>query len=352
MKYNAIWSIHLTSLSRVVERDIMPVKPMEKSQGNPAGGGDGHRNGPHAEDPNGVAPEIKSLRREDLLSTLGSNVRNHRKDRGMSQQALARAAGLSQRYVAQLEAGSGNISVGRLDDVAGVLGVRLAQLLRRPDSSSAALGGGEAASLRREILLHLGILPVPDLRNLLKRVRRVRPAKISSQPSIMALVGLRGSGKSTLGPLLAGSLNQSFVELDDLIQESTGLALTEIFELHGEQYYRLAERKALQGLISSGVGTVVAVSGGSVTDPELFRLLRERTLLIWLKTQPRLHMSRVLSQGDRRPMANRPDAQVELQALLTARTPYYEQARIIVDTSEPTPAACVKKLLSALRELQ
>jgi shikimate kinase len=84
----------------------------------------------------------------------------------------------------------------------------------------------------------------------------------------------------------------------------------------------------------------------------LFRLLRERTLLIWLKTQPGLHMSRVLSQGDRRPMTNRPDAQAELQALLTARTPYYEQARIIVDTSKPTPAACVKKLLSALRELQ
>jgi XRE family aerobic/anaerobic benzoate catabolism transcriptional regulator len=296
------------------------------------------------------------LRREDLLAELGHRVRALRTARGLSQQALARTAGLSPRFMAQLESGGGNISVANLAEVARALEVPLERLLApAPGAGEVATAkgaAGEAHRLRQEIDAALAGRGVAELRGMLAALRAGQPpspAESRPEPTVIALVGLRGAGKSTVGPLLAEALGRTFVELDEQIQELSGLAVSEIFEMHGEDYYRDAERRALTQLLAAGAPLVVAVSGGAVTDPALLSLLRERTLLVWLQATPQQHMQRVLSQGDRRPMADRPDAMAELRTLLRARHPLYAQARLTVDTSRATPEACVARLVAQLR---
>jgi XRE family aerobic/anaerobic benzoate catabolism transcriptional regulator len=297
----------------------------------------------------GAAAITRPERRQDLLAGLGRTVRRLRAERRLSRQQLAEAAGLSPRYLAQLEAGGGNISVARLAEVARALEASLPALLAQADGGKAS--GGEGASLRGAIEALLPGLGLERLRALLAELREENGRGTPAAPALVALVGLRGAGKSTVGPLLARSLRCPFVELDEVIQERTGLAVGEIFELHGERYYRDAERRALQHLLERDAPAVVAVSGGAVTDPETFRLLREGTLLVWLKAPPEAHMARVATQGDRRPMADRPNAMKELRALLAARVPYYEQARLIADTGTASPQECAEKLAAALREL-
>jgi XRE family transcriptional regulator, aerobic/anaerobic benzoate catabolism transcriptional regulator len=301
-------------------------------------------------------------RRAGLLGALGRTVRALRAGGGLSQQALAARAGLSPRFVSQLEAGEGNISVGKLAEVARALGVPLAALLA-PEAAAGdrngAAAAGDAEALRAYIAAALEGRSAGELRAMLAALDGTRPATLpgvpaaaeAAQPALIALVGLRGAGKSTVGPLLARALGRPFVELDDRIQEQSGLAVEEIFALHGEGYYRELERAALERLLAHGPSAVVAVSGGSVTDPALFRLLRERTLLVWVRARPEQHMERVASQGDQRPMADRADAMAELRNLLRARTPSYEQAQLVVDTSADTPQACVRRLVAGLRRL-
>jgi len=249
--------------------------------------------------------------RHPLLSRLGAAVRARRQALGWTRQALAHQAGLSLRFLAEVESGQANVSVIKLADLAQALNVSLTSLL------SGESGGGAAAS----------------------------------PPRVIALVGLRGAGKSTLGRLLGQRLGAPFVELDALIQEATGLALAELFELHGESYYRRAEREALERIVNGGKSCVVAVSGGIVTDPQALGLLRERTLMVWIKTRPEQHMQRVEAQGDRRPMANRPNAMAQLQGLLRARTPYYRQARLVLDTSAEPADVCAERLAEEIRRL-
>lgn len=298
----------------------------------------------HAEAQDGAG-----ARRDALLHGLGRTVRALRTELGFSQQALATRAGLSPRFVAQLEGGAGNISVAKLAELARALDVSPAHLLAANGGTRAA-PAGEAEALRREIATALHGREAGELRALLDTLRQ-RPAGESAAPGprSIALLGLRGAGKSTVGPLLAEALGVRFVELDDEIQDVTGLALREIFELHGEDYYRSAERQALERLLARGEAVVVAVSGGAVTDPAVFRLLRERFLAVWLRATPEQHMARVVEQGDRRPIANRPNAMAELRALLRAREPYYEQARLVADTSADPPDVCVSRLVEALR---
>jgi XRE family aerobic/anaerobic benzoate catabolism transcriptional regulator len=238
-------------------------------------------------------------------------VRARRQALSLTRQALANQAGLSLRFLAEVESGQANVSVLKLADLAQALSVSLPSLLSG-DSS---------------------------------------PAARAPHPPVIALVGLRGAGKSTIGPLLARNLGLPFVELDTLIQESTGLALAELFELHGESFYRRAEREALERLVQSSKACVVAVSGGIVTHPQALELLRERTLMVWLKARPEQHIPRLEAQGDRRPMANRPNAQAQLQSLLRARTPFYRQARLSLDTSFDTPEVCADKLLTEIQRL-
>jgi XRE family aerobic/anaerobic benzoate catabolism transcriptional regulator len=284
----------------------------------------------------------KSARKEALLRGLGLAVRALREGQGWTRENLARRAGLSARFVAQLEAGLGNISVARLDGVARALGSPLAPLLEAIEPE-----GDELAPLRREVAALAARASAPALRDAVTALQAAAPAR----PAVIALLGLRGAGKSTVGPLLARRLGVPYTELDDLIQDAAGLNLREMFELHGEGYYRQQEAAALRRLLDQGRPAVLAVSGGIVAHPEAMRLLQERTVTVWLRATPEQHMARVTAQGDRRPMANRPNAMAELRALLQSRAPLYQSARLVLDTGAATPAQCAARLATQVLAL-
>ena len=222
-----------------------------------------------------------------LLLALGERVRQRREQLGLTQRELAERAGLSLRFLALLERGDGNISLLRFADVAKALACSPSELLATPEER--------------------------------------RP--------LVSLLGVRGAGKTSIGQKLAHELDVGFFELDDWIEKAAGLSLAEIFELHGEAYFRRLERETLRRFVSQVEAGVLATGGSIVMDREAFRLLKERTTTIWLKAKPEEHWNRVLQQGDARPMAKNPQAFSELRALLAAREPLYRQAELVVDTS-------------------
>jgi len=236
-----------------------------------------------------------------LLGAVGSAVRGLRGQRGLTRRELARQSGLSERFLAELETGEGNISVARLQDVARALGTSAGEIL---------------------------VAAQPD----------------RSDKRVVALVGLRGAGKSTIGRALAAKLRLPFVELDALVERAAGLSLSAIFSLHGEAYYRRLAREVLTRFLAQSDGAVVATGGGIVTDREAFRLLMRRCRTIWLQATPEDHWKRVLQQGDVRPSAASPHAQEELRALLKAREPLYAQAELAVDTSRLGIAGAVEAI--------
>jgi len=243
--------------------------------------------------------------RTELLRGLGATVRLRRNDLGLTIRALAKKAGVSERFLAQLEAGEGNISVSRLEDVAEALGTTGADLLMRANDAP-------------------------------KDGRKV-----------IALVGLRGAGKSSIGAAAAKKLGVRFVELDELIVREAQMTLSTIFEIHGERYYRSLEREVLRRLLDEEAPMIIATGGSIVTDPETWGMLRTRARTVWLEATPREHWDRVVAQGDVRPMRDRPRAKKELEQLLAARAPLYREADVVIDTSGLPPRNVVAKLVSA-----
>jgi XRE family aerobic/anaerobic benzoate catabolism transcriptional regulator len=225
----------------------------------------------------------------ELLSALGRRVRALRHELGLSVRELAARARLSPRFLFAVEAGEGNLSVRKLAGLAAALGTTAAELLADP--------GG--------------------------------PARAGA----VALLGLRGAGKTTIGRRLARRRRVPFVELDRRVEEAAGLTLADIFALHGEPYYRRLEREALEQVLAETRPLVLATGGGVVAAPETFALLKRRTLTVWLRAHPEDHWNRVVQQGDRRPMADHPQAMAELRRLLADREPLYSQAHHTVDTS-------------------
>lgn len=240
--------------------------------------------------------------REHLLDELGRAVREKRGERGLTLAELSKRAGVSTRFLADLEAGRGNISVLRLHDVAVALG-----------TTASALLDDEA--------------------------RRARDA---GRP--IALLGLRGAGKSTIGKKLAKRLRVPFVELDAKVEEAAGLSLRELFELHGEARYRELEREALQKTLERPC--VIATGGSIVTDDETFSLLRASAITVWLQASPESHWSRVVAQGDRRPMANRANAKAELAQLLERRRSRYAKADLTLDTDAVRVDAAIETIIT------
>lgn len=247
----------------------------------------------------GVAADPTSL-----LSTLARHVRERRRSCGWTRAELARRSGLSVRFLARVESGEGNISVLRLEALAGALGTTPDELVR----------------------------PAPDGFRL------------------VVLVGLRGAGKSTVGPLLARRLGVDFVEMDSRILEASGLPLDQLFELHGESYYRRLEQQAVVRILDDPRRAVVAAAGGVVNEPTTWEMLRERARTVWLRAEPEDHWSRVIAQGDRRPMADNPTALEELRAMLRVRERSYSQSRHTIRTSGRSPqevAAEIERELAA-----
>jgi XRE family aerobic/anaerobic benzoate catabolism transcriptional regulator len=248
----------------------------------------------------------RSAKRAELLQALGAAVRARRTDLGLTMRVLADRADVSERFLAQLESGEGNISVARLQDVAEALGTTAAALLSS------------------------------------------RPAAAPTPRRVVALLGVRGAGKSTLGPEIARRLGVPFFELDALVAREAGMPLGTIFEMHGEAWFRRLEHDVLRAFLDTHAAAVLATGGSIVTAPETYALLRKRTTTVWLKARPQDHWDRVLRQGDARPMRNRANAMAELKALLRARKPLYAQSDHVVDTSTTTFDEAAARIVAAI----
>lgn len=290
--------------------------------------------------PPGAAARARA--RKAVLRDMGDRVRALRDGQSLARRALAEMSGVSERFLAELEGGKGNISVARLADVAAALKSTPAALL----AESELPAGGEGGALRAGVAALLDGRSEAELRE----VRAWLSARFTvTAGPVVALLGVRGAGKSTIGARLAKRLGLPFHELDALIEEAAGLTLAEIFELHGEAYYRRLERETLSSLLATSQGAVLATGGSLVSDRESFRLLKRRSVTVWLKARAEDHWNRVLQQGDQRPMAKNPHAMQELRALLSAREKQYAEADHVIDTSRVTVAGAVAELTRTLR---
>ena len=256
------------------------------------------------------APLTPEQQEANFLARLGDRVRTWRKEARMTRKTLSESSGVSERYLAQLECGQGNISVLLLRKIALAMGVSMEQLLHEED-------------------------------------RTARSARI-------ALVGLRGAGKSTLGRKLADHLGMPFVELDREVEREAGAKLGEVFAMYGQEAFRRFERRALERVLNQHERAVVATGGSLVTDPSTYDLLLERCLCVWLKTSPQEHMSRVIAQGDMRPFSGkmpgqgRPTALDEIKKLLEDRERLYARADLAIDTSGKSARQSLDQLKRAL----
>jgi len=238
----------------------------------------------------------------DVLRIVGGRVRTARAGRAWTLRELAERSGVSTRFLVQLEAGRANISVRRLAEIARAFGIPPAALL----------------------------------------------LDLDEKPLIVALLGLRGAGKTTIGKRLARKLHVPFVELDRRIEQAAQLSLNELFSLYGDEYYRRLEREALTSILAERRPMVLATGGGIVTSPQTYALLEESATMIWLRASPEDHWNRVVSQGDRRPMANHPQAMADLRRLLAEREPLYATAHHTVDTTGRPVDAVVDDLTRLL----
>ena len=278
---------------------------------------------------------------EVYLKRVGDRVRLGRARRGMSRKILSKASGVSERYLAELERGAGNASLLVLRQIADALGLEVAQLV----------GDQPERPIDLTLVLHqlerLSAADLAEARRLLAQ-RFGRPS--ASAQGRIALVGLRGAGKTTLGQLAAQALSVPFVELDREVERASGMELSEIFALHGQAMYRRLERQCLETIIERFDRVVIATGGSLVTEPATYDLLLSACFVVWLSAKPDEHMSRVLAQGDLRPMAEGPQAMDDLKIILESRVPLYAKADVEVSTSAKPVAEALSLLLAAVAQ--
>jgi XRE family aerobic/anaerobic benzoate catabolism transcriptional regulator len=277
--------------------------------------------------------------REDhhaFIAAIGRLVRLSRAKRGMTRRQLAQASGASERYLAQIEGGQGNPSVIILASIARALDVPIIELIPRSNGRTAAMA---------QILDVLGRVPLaelPDIADLLER--RAGQDAAPDRGQRIALVGLRGAGKSTLGRRLADTLGCPFIELDRLVEQDYGARIPDLIEMGGLATFRRHERVCLERIIDKHAAAVIATAGGIVSNPETYALLLRRTHTVWVKARPEEHMRRVMAQGDFRPMAQNREAMADLVAILDARHADYARAQADLDTSGDTVEQSLAKL--------
>ena len=271
-----------------------------------------------------------------FVAAVGRLVRLSRAKRGMTRRQLVQASGASERYLAQIEGGQGNPSVIILASIARALDVPIIELLPRSNGRTAAMA---------HILDVLGRVPVAELPALTELIeRRAGQDAAVDRGRRIALIGLRGAGKSTLGRRLAGALGCPFVELDRLVEEDYGAPIPDLIEMGGLATFRRHERACLERVIEKHEAAVIATAGGIVANAETFSLLLRRTHAVWIKARPDEHMRRVMAQGDFRPMAQNREAMADLVAILDARRADYARAQAELDTSGDTVEQSLAKL--------
>ena len=283
-------------------------------------------------------PDQAGIGNAAFLTGLGVRVRTLRARRGMTRRLLAQQSGVSERYIAQMEAGQGNASILLLRAVAAALDEAPAVLLA-PNTDDAAL--------LQSLLARLSPAQLREARALL--MGRFGMAAAELRRGRVALIGLRGAGKSTLGRMLAEHRGTPFIELDREIEREARLSIGEIIELHGQPGYRRLERTVLERLVHEHAAMVIAAGGSIVAEPTTFELLLSQCLVVWVKAMPEVHMKRVIAQGDLRPMADSRAAMTDLRAILASREALYTQADLSLDTSLVTAAQSFE-MLKALVE--
>jgi XRE family aerobic/anaerobic benzoate catabolism transcriptional regulator len=274
----------------------------------------------------------------DYLAAIGERVRQVRARRGMSRRTLARDSGVSERYLASLESGRGNVSILLLKQIAQAVDVPVEHLAR---------SGPEAPAEVALLMQWLSRLSAPEIRRASDTLHRVFGARTDGRKRRIALIGLRGAGKTTLGTRLAARRRVPFIELDREIERAAGASLAELFLLYGLPAYRRHERRALEALLLRDEPMVIATGGSIVSEPETFDLLLSTCRVIWLKAKPDEHMARVVAQGDQRPMAGSIEAMEDLKRILAGRELLYRKADAIVDTSGKTVGQSLKLLAQA-----
>ena len=282
--------------------------------------------------------ELRPTDEQEFLAALGRRVRYVRALRGMSRKVLAQVSGISERYIAQLESGKGNVSIKLLRRAAAAMGTRVEDLLvdESPDWP-----------IIRDLLRGASLAQVARVREILSGAT---PAvtQAAARADRVALIGLRGAGKSTLGRIAADRLGCDFIELDREIERAHGLSTAEILALYGQEGFRRREQAMLRDLVARPGAMIVAAGGGIVAEPLTFDLLLASFHTVWLKAAPAEHMARVRQQGDLRPMGDAPTAMQELRAILTSREPLYARAHTTIDTSGLAVEPAAAKLLAAI----
>ena len=303
--------------------------------------------------PNGSVPEVEQPMLPaatdhsqptdaEYLHLLGEALRAARAQRGVTRKMLANNSGISERFLAQLESGTGNASVLVLRQISQALELPLDALLPKQRQQSAEL---EHAV---ELLKRLEPAELDQARQLLVHQLGLKNSKRNPRQRL-ALIGLRGAGKSTIGKLLAKKLSLPFIELDGLIEQTSGISLSMIFDLYGQSGFRRFERRCLDDLLSTHQGFVVATGGSLVSEPSTYDRLLENCYTIWLRAAPQEHMARVIAQGDMRPMAQNPEAMSDLERILKEREELYRRATVSLDTSGKSVEEVVLECLTTLQ---
>lgn len=275
-----------------------------------------------------------------FVAAVGERVRKARQRKGIARRVLSELSGVSQRYLAQLENGTGNISIALLFKIANALAHKVEWLVGEDDPwNSEALRIAEfyrsAKTEQRQRIMQI--------------LDPGRPAQLRRQR--ICLIGLRGAGKSTLGRLLGNELKVPFVELNRDIEEQSGMHVNEVMALYGLEGYRRLERQALERVVATHDCLVLAVAGGIVSEPETYGFVLRNFHAIWLKAAPEEHMNRVRAQGDERPMAGNPKAMEELKSILTSREGLYAEAEAMVNTSGKALEESTVELVKVVHEL-